>query len=322
MKVKSVYVKDIRPGEKVNAPFLVAEKNLAFSQKGAPYLNLRLKDKTGQIEGKVWENAMEWDKAFKKGDVIHVHSRAVSYRDAVQLSIQEVKAADDGEIDPDDFFPAARRNAEEMFAELLVFAEQVGTPSLKSLLEAFLRDEEIARLFKKAPAAKGFHHIYAGGLLEHTLSVTRLLMVVTEHYEGVNRDLVITGGILHDIGKIYEFTYDRVVDYSDQGRLVGHIVIGVEMLDEKIRTIGDFPRQLAMELRHILLSHHGVLEYGSPKRPKTIEALIVHHIDDLDAKVAAFREFIDASPADESDWTPFHRLLDRFIYKGKKENPL
>jgi 3'-5' exoribonuclease len=321
VKVKGIYVKDIRAGEKVSAPFLVAEKNLAFSQKGAPYLTLRLRDRTGQIEGKIWENAMTWDKAFKKGDIIHILSRSVSYRDAVQLSIQEVRVADDGETDPADFFPAARRSADEMFAELLAFAEQIGTPSLKSLLAAFLQDEEIARLLKKAPAAKGFHHVYTGGLLEHTLSVTRLLTLVAEHYGGVNRDLVITGGILHDIGKIYEFSYDKIVDYSDRGRLVGHIVIGVEMLDEKIRTIENFPGQLAMELRHILLSHHGVLEYGSPKRPKTIEALMVHHIDDLDAKIGAFREFIEGSPSEESDWTPFHRLLDRFIYKGKKEGP-
>lgn len=319
MKVKSIYIKDIRPGEKINSPFLVAEKNLAFSQKGAPYLTLRLKDRTGQIEGKIWENAMEWDKVFKKGDIIHIHSRAVSYRDAIQLSIQEVKIADDGEIDPGDFFPAARRSAEEMFAELLAFVEKIGTPPLKALLEAFFHDEEIARLFKKAPAAKGLHHVYAGGLLEHTLSMTRLLQVVTEHYGGVNKDLVIAGGILHDIGKIYEFSYDRIVEYSDRGRLIGHVVIGVEMLDEKIRTLENFPGQLAMELRHILLSHHGVLEYGSPKRPKTIEAMLVHHIDDLDAKASAFREFIDASPTDESDWTPFHRLFERFIYKGRKE---
>ena len=169
---------------------------------------------------------------------------------------------------------------------------------------------------KEAPAAKGFHHVYIGGLLEHTLSVTRLLDLVCNHYHGINRDLVITGGILHDIGKIHEFSYGRIIDYTDEGRLIGHIVMGAEMVDNRIASLKGFPAGLAMELRHLLLSHHGELEFGSPKRPKTVEALIVHYIDDLDAKVNAFQEFIDVSPDDESTWTPFHRLLDRVIYKG------
>jgi 3'-5' exoribonuclease len=185
------------------------------------------------------------------------------------------------------------------------------------LLHAFFHDEKIAALFKKAPAAKGFHHVYIGGLLEHTLSVIRLLDQLAHYYEGINRDLLITGGLLHDIGKIYEYSYDSIFDYSDQGRLIGHIVIGIEMLDTKIASLEDFPEHLAMELRHLVLSHHGTHEFGSPKRPKTLEALIVHHIDDLDAKVNAFQEFIeDSSDNDDSRWTPFHKLLERFIYKG------
>jgi 3'-5' exoribonuclease len=158
--------------------------------------------------------------------------------------------------------------------------------------------------------------VYIGGLLEHTLSVIRLLDKIIQHYKGVDRDLVITGGILHDIGKIYEYTYDSIFDYSDQGRLIGHIVIGIEMLDAKIAAIEEFPKQLAMELRHVILSHHGTYEFGSPKRPKTLEALIVHHIDDLDAKINAFQEYIEGSGDDDSNWTPFHRLFERFIYKG------
>jgi 3'-5' exoribonuclease len=184
------------------------------------------------------------------------------------------------------------------------------------LLHLFFNDEKIAALFKKAPAAKGFHHVYIGGLLEHTLSVIRLLDQMTNHYQGINRDILITGGILHDIGKIYEYSYDSIFDYSDQGRLIGHIVIGIEMLDAKIAALGDFPERLAMELRHLILSHHGTQEFGSPKRPKTLEALIVHFIDDLDAKVNAFQEFIEESRDDDSAWTPFHKLFERFIYKG------
>jgi len=316
LKIKSIYIKDIRSGDKVLDSFLVAEKNLAFSQKGSPYLNLRLKDRTGEVEGKIWENADEWDKKFKKGDVIQVQSRAVSFKNTLQLSIHDVEKLDEADINPADFFPSAGRDIEEMFTELMSYVGEMETPYLKSLLESFFRDEAIATLFKKASAAKTFHHVYIGGLLEHTLSVIRLLEQVADHYNGIDRDMLITGGLLHDIGKIYEFSYDRIIDYSDEGRLVGHIVIGVEMLDKKIATINDFPDLAAMELRHLLLSHHGTQEFGSPKRPKTLEALIVHHIDDLDAKVNAFQTYIDESPDDDSKWTPFHRLFERFIYKG------
>ena len=316
VKIKYIYIKDIRPGDKILDSFLVAEKNLAFSQKGSPYLNLRLKDRTGEVEGKIWENADEWDKQFKKGDVIQVQSRAVSFKNTLQLSIHDVEKLDESDINPADFFPSARRDIEEMFTKLMSYVEEMETPYLKSLLESFFKDEAIATLFKKAPAAKTFHHVYIGGLLEHTLSVVRLLEQVADHYNGIDRDMLITGGLLHDIGKIYEFSYDRIIDYSDEGRLVGHIVIGVEMLDKKIATINDFPDLAAMELRHLLLSHHGTQEFGSPKRPKTMEALIVHYIDDLDAKVNAFQGYIDESPDDDSKWTPFHRLFERFIYKG------
>ena len=320
MKKKNLYISGMKSGEKVSTSFLVSEKNLAYSQKGAPYLNLRLKDKTGELDGKVWEDATELDGYFKKGDIVHIVGRILSYKNNLQVSVLEVKKLDDEEIDPADYFPTASRDAGDMFAELLVIVEQIQTPCLKDLLLAFFRDEQIVKLFKKAPAAKGFHHVYLGGLLEHTLSVIRLLDLAARHYEGVNRDLLLTGGILHDIGKIYEFQYDRLIDYSDAGRLVGHIVMGVEMLDARIAKIEGFPENLAMELRHLILSHHGTLEYGSPKRPKTLEAMIVHYIDDLDAKVNAFQTFTSGIPDSESNWTPFHRLFERYIYKGSSSS--
>ncbi len=316
MKKKNIYVRDIKPGEKIGDYFLVTEKNLAFSQKGSPYISVRLKDKTGELDGKIWDNARELDKVFKRGDIVHIESRAVNYKNSVQLSLTSVRTASEEEIDRTDFVPKAKRDTGEMWEELVAFVATVENPDLKALLNAFFQDEAIAAGLKKAPAAKGFHHVYIGGLLEHTLSVTRLLNLVCNHYHGLDRDLLLTGGILHDIGKIYEFSYETIVDYTDTGRLIGHIVMGVEMMDSRIAGIRDFPAPLAMKLRHIILSHHGDLEYGSPKRPKTMEALLIHQIDDLDAKVNAFREFIDASGTEGSDWTPFHKLLDRFIYKG------
>ena len=319
MEKKSIFVRDIKSGDKVGDYFLVAEKNLAFSQKGAPYLNVRLKDKTGELDGKVWDNAREWDKVFKKGDIVRLEARSANYKNAIQLSITDLKKAADEDITLSDYLPAARKDGEEMLADLMGIVESMGNPHLKALLYAFFHDEEIAALFKKAPAAKGFHHVYLGGLLEHTLSVTRLLDLACAHYNGIDRDLLLAGGILHDVGKIYEFSYGRIIEYSDEGRLLGHIVMGVEMMDRRIAALEDFPAHLAMKLRHIVLSHHGDLEYGSPKRPKTVEALVVHFMDDLDAKVNAFQEYIAAAPDEESNWTPYHRLFERFIYKNKHE---
>jgi 3'-5' exoribonuclease len=313
---KSIYIKDIKPGERVSDTFLVSEKNMAVSQKGNSYLSLRLRDKTGDVDGRVWDNVDEMNRIFQKGDVIRIHSRAVSFRNVIQLSISDIHTLEETEIDPADYSPVSKSDTSEMYEALLGFIETVENPYLKNLLTSMFSDEETAEAFQTAPAAKGFHHSYIGGLLEHTLSVTRLIDHVARHYGEADRDLLITGGILHDIGKIVEFSYRKMIDYTDQGRLIGHIILGLEMVDRKIDEIEGFPENLALELRHILLSHHGVLEYGSPKRPKTVEALIVNYMDDLDAKVNAFREYIEGSD-DDSNWTPFHRLLERFIYKGR-----
>lgn len=315
MSIKQVHVKDIRAGDRVEDLFLVTEKNMAISQKGNPYLNLKLRDETGEVDGRVWDRAAEMNDTFRAGDIIHIQSQAVSFRNVVQLSISKISVVDDPSVTPADYLPSSASDISEMFEGLTEIIGTVRNPHLRALLDRIFGDEETANAFRKAPAAKSFHHAYIGGLLEHTLSVTRLLDMVTRHYRQVNRDLVITGGILHDIGKIYELSFDGTMDYTDEGRLVGHIVLTVELVNEKIAAIEGFPKQLALELRHTLLSHHGTLEFGSPKRPKTVEALIVNAIDDLDAKTKAFEESI-RGPS-ESNWTPYHRLLDRFIYRGQ-----
>jgi 3'-5' exoribonuclease len=321
LKTKEIYLKDIRQGDKIVSSFLVTEKNMAFSQKGFPYLTVRLKDKTGEIESKVWDNAAEFDRQFKKGDIIFIEGRAASYKNSVQISITDIKKIPWAEADPADYLPAVKADVNLMFNEMMEFIEKVNDKYLKALLNAFFQEEETASLFKRAPAAKGFHHIYLGGLLEHTLSVVHLLDKVADHYPNLNKDMLIAGGILHDIGKIYEFSYNNIIDYSDEGRLIGHIVMGVEMINKEIAAIDDFPPQLALELRHIILSHHGEFEFGSPKRPKTLEALVVHYIDDLDAKFNAFQTFIADSASADSDWTVYNRFLERFLYKKKIIEP-
>lgn len=317
MKTKEIYLKDIKQGDKVASTFLAAEKNMAFSIKGAPYLNVRLKDKTGELDGKVWDNAMELDQQFKKGDIIYIEGKAANYKNAIQISIVKVQKSAPEDIDPTDYLPAAKADIDVMFNELLVFIENIEDRPLKELLQSFFHDAPTAELFKRAPAAKGFHHMYLGGLLEHTLSVVRLLEKAAAHYPALKKDILIAGGILHDIGKIYEFSYDSIIDYSDEGRLIGHIVLGVQMTDKKIADIADFPPPTAMELRHIILSHHGEFEFGSPKRPKTLEALVVHYIDDLDAKFNAFQTFMTDAGGGDSGWTTYNRFLERFLFKGK-----
>jgi len=315
MTEERVSVSTIKPGMKIQGTYLVAEKNLAYSQKGNPYLNLRLRDKTGDIEARVWDNAIAIGDRFEKGDVINVTARVVLFREMTQLSIMDVTPVEESSIDPADYSPTTRHDIDDMFTRLTGYIEGMTDVSLKQLLTLIFTDEKIRDDFKKAPAAKGFHHSYIGGLLEHTLSVVTLLDAITAHYPEVNRDLVIAGGILHDIGKIEELSFRKMIDYTDEGRLIGHIVLGLELLDRHLAKIDDFPEKTAMELRHILLSHHGILEYGSPKRPKSREALIVNYVDDLDAKVNAFQGFMESAD-DDATWTPFHRLLERFIYKG------
>jgi 3'-5' exoribonuclease len=312
---KNIFVNQIKAGDQITECFLVTEKNMTFSQKGAPYLSLRLKDKTGEIEGRVWDRVADLEQLFKKGDFIRIQSRAASFKNALQLSIVNLRKIEDKDIDPADFTIASKSDIQEMFLELLIIIDEVKNSFLKELLQSFFNDQDTAERFKKAPAAKGFHHVCRGGLLEHTLSVARLLSVAADHYKDVDRDLLIAGGILHDIGKIDELSYDKIIEYSDEGRLIGHIVMGLEMIDKKTALIADFPKPLAMKLRHIILSHHGEMEFGSPKRPKTIEALIIHHIDDLDAKVNAFQSHMENNEDKDSDWTPFHKLLERYLYK-------
>jgi 3'-5' exoribonuclease len=318
LKTKDLYLQDIRPGDKIASSFLVTEKNMAFSQKGSAYLNVRLKDKTGEIDAKVWDNAVALDRVFKKGDIISIEGRAQSYRNAVQISILTAKTCGREDVDPSDYLPASKLDTAAMFEDLRAYVGTMSSEPLKKLLDAFLNDEKTADLFRRAPAAKGFHHIYLGGLLEHTLSVVRLLDRAAEHYPQLNRDLLIAGGILHDIGKIYEFSYDGIIEYSDEGRMIGHLVMGVEMINQKMAAIDDFPARLALELRHIILSHHGEFEFGSPKRPKTREALVIHFMDDLDAKLNGFESFIEGDAANPgSEWTAYNRFFERYLYKGK-----
>ena len=316
--MKTQFVNTLRTGDPVDAVFVLAQKSLASKKDGSPYLNIVVSDKTGSLKGVVWDNAQAMAEAAASGELVRIEGAVNEYRGALQLVVRRMEPVSAAEASPADFLPSTSRNIDAMFESLLKIARRLETPCLKALLEAFWQDPVFIKGFKSAPAAKKMHHAYVGGLLEHTLSMALLADKVAGHYEGVDRELLIVGALLHDIGKIREFDYDLNIDYSDEGRLLNHIVLGVEMLEEKLRQIPDFPPTRALLLKHLIVSHHGTREFGSPEPPKTIEAVLLNFIDDMDAKVNGIRTYITADD-DGASWTPYHRVLERHFYRGGPE---
>ncbi|MDY7030687.1 MAG: HD domain-containing protein [Thermodesulfobacteriota bacterium] len=310
-----IFIEDIRENDRLEAIFLVKEKHMAVSKNGKPYLNLKLGDRTGEMSARVWDNAEYFSSLFEKDDFIKVKSRTSRYQNDLQLVLFDLEKCSVDQVFIDEFLPKTDKNIERMFRDLVEICNGVKNSYLRELLHLFFEDEEFTRQFKIAPAAKGLHHVYIGGLLEHSFCVAKLILDVVKHYNKINADLLLTGGILHDIGKIHELSYERSFDYTDEGRLLGHITIGVEMIEDKIVEIADFPSELAMLLKHLILSHHGHYEFGSPKRPKTIEALILYYLDDMDAKIRGFQQFIEKEKHKSSKWTSYHKLFERYIYK-------
>nr|WP_279342559.1 HD domain-containing protein [Geotalea sp. SG265] len=314
------FVSEIKDRDQVDSVFLVKEKITAMAKNGKPYLTLRLMDKTGEVDAKIWDNVDQISALFDKDDFLSVRSKASVYLGKMQLIISELQKVPEESVILADFLPETERNIKEMESELFALVDSIADGNLKRLLEAFFRDDELFSLYRVAPAAKGMHHVFLGGLLEHSLAVAKLVDVVVPLYGGLNRDLLIAGALLHDVGKVREMTYMRAFDYTDEGKLIGHITIGVEMLQEKIAVIAGFPPEKAMLLKHMLLSHHGQYEFGSPKRPKTIEATILNYLDDLDSKINGIRTHIRKEAASDSRWTAYHRLYDRYFYKDNGQD--
>jgi 3'-5' exoribonuclease len=299
----------------VDAVFLVKEKILAMAKNGKPYLTLKLMDKTGELDAKVWDNADEVGALFDKNDFLAVRAKASVYLGKMQLILSELKRVPEEQVHLADFLPETDRDISLMEQELHALVASLRDPDLQRLLNSFFCDCELIAQFRLAPAAKGMHHVYLGGLLEHSLAVAKLVDAMAPLYEGLNRDLLIAGALLHDVGKVREMTYLRSFDYTDEGKLIGHITIGAEMLQERISSLPGFPVELGMLLKHMILSHHGQYEYGSPKRPKTMEATILNYLDDLDSKINGIRTHIRKEPDNPSRWTSYHRLYDRYFFK-------
>jgi 3'-5' exoribonuclease len=313
--MKNQYISDLKAGQRLDDLFLLTSKRLAHKKDGNPYLTLRLGDRSGSLAGVVWDQVEQISAAAEVGDVVHAQGQLGEFRENLQVVVRHLAAKPAGSCDPADFLPATSRNREAMFERLTQLTAGMGNPHLLALMERFWADDAFVAAFKTAPAAKRMHHAYIGGLLEHTLSMALLCDRIGGHYAGIDMDLLLCGAILHDIGKTRELTYALGFDYSDEGRLLNHIVIGLEMVDAKIRQIADFPKVLADLLKHLIVSHHGSRELGSPEPPKTIEALLLNHIDEIDSKVNAIRDFMQQD-AGEAHWTAYHRLLERHFYKG------
>ena len=315
--MKNQFISEIKVGDFVDDIFVLSEKILAQKRDGNNFLNVTLSDKTGTIKGVVWDNVDQISAGVASGDFVHIKGNVNEYRGAFQLVIKKMEACSVEVVDPSDFLPTTRRDIGSMFERLLKLTASIETAYLKKLIETFWNDKEFVSKFKTAPAAKKMHHAYIGGLLEHTLSMASLADKIAGHYSGVNRDLLLAGAVLHDIGKIKEYEYEFSIDYSDEGRLLSHIVMGIEMIDEKLPEIEDFPKDQMFLLKHMIVSHHGTREFGSPEPPKTIEAVILNYLDEIDSKVKGIRDFISTEDPNET-WTSFHRVLGRHFYKGKQ----
>jgi 3'-5' exoribonuclease len=309
-----IYIDEIKENDAVDSLFLVKEKSSAVTKTGNVYLRLKLADRSGEIEGRIWTSVENFAESFEKDGFVHVTGKAVSFQERLQLNIISIESVREEEMLFSDFFPMTEKDIDEMFQSLREISQQIKNPHLTQLLQLFWEDESFVKLFKMAPASKWLHHNYLGGLLEHTLSVVQLALKNAGHYPGLDMDLLLTTSIFHDLGKVDELSYHRSFDYSDEGRLLGHIVLGIERVEDKIRQLPDFPKDLSTLLKHFLLSHHGQYIWGSPKKPMTLEAVMLHFLDDMDAKINGIQQFIKKEVPEGSRWSAYHRMFEQYFY--------
>src|SRR4030088_1535746 len=318
--MKNFYICDCVRNENkiVTASFVVVSKQIKPKKSGEPYLALTLGDRSGHLEAKMWDNVEEVLDAFEQDDFLKIKGLVNKYKNRFQLTIHKLRKLGESEIEFDDYLPKTTKNIDELWLTLSNFVASFQNPHLKSLLLAFMADPEIAAAYRNAPAAKTLHHAYIGGLLDHVVSLFRSCDLMCQNYPQVNRDLLLTGAFLHDIGKIHELTYNRSFSYTTRGQLLGHMIIELEMLQAKLARFPDFPQELKILIEHLIISHHGEYEFGSPKLPMFPEALMLHYLDNLDSKMESMRAHFEREAASEGPWTGYNSSLSRPLLNSAK----
>jgi 3'-5' exoribonuclease len=318
--MKDFYIGDCARHENkvITSTFVVVAKQIKPKKTGEPYLALTLGDRTGQVEAKMWDNVEEVLEAFEQDDFLKVKGLINKYKNRFQLTIHKLRKLGESEIDFADYLPKTTKDIDQLWQTLGNFVATIQNPHLKSLVQAFMADPEIAAAYRNAPAAKTLHHAYIGGLLDHVVSLFRSCDLMSRNYPQVNRDLLFTGAFLHDIGKIHELTYNRSFTYTNRGQLLGHMIIELEMLQAKLAFLPGFPDALKTLVEHLIISHHGEYEFGSPKLPMFPEALMLHYLDDLDSKMEAMRAHFEREAGLDGPWTSYNASLGRPLLNTEK----
>lgn len=311
---KSLFIKDLKPKEIVRTSFLVKSKEVFYSKNGKAYLSIRLSDATGDLEGRVWENAEQLSATFHEGAIVAVGGKLNVFQNRNQLVIDHLIPLSSEEAKVEDYLPKGTQDSEVLYGKLIGYFDSLSNPWIKELGLKLLKDPEISARYKVCPAAKTIHHAFIGGLLTHSIQLCDLIEAVLPLYPEIDRSLMIFGAAFHDFGKIFELNYQGKFGYTDEGRLVGHIAIGVVLIDRKIQEILQFPKELEYQLKHLILSHHGKLEHGSPKRPHTIEAELLHQLDHMDSRINSIQTFMKAEN-NNSRWSGYHKTYDQYYFK-------
>jgi len=312
---KGGFVTELHDGDSVRSVFIISDRRVLMARNGKPYAKVLLTDKTGDLPGIMWDDAKAQMEGIDPGDIVGVRGTVESYEKRTQMKIDKIVKLNEDDVDMSALVPTTKCDIPSMVESLDNIITSIKNPYLNDLIHKIFSREGIREAYMKAPAAKGIHHNYIGGLLEHTLSVLKSIEALYPVYAhlGINKDLLLTGALLHDIGKIYEYSYNKVIDMTPEGRLIGHIYLSAHMADKEIDGIEGFPKELKLQLLHLILGHHGQLEFGSPKLPMTKEAMLLHMLDDLDAKLIGFSSIMEATPEDEA-FTSYSNVYSRYLY--------
>src|SRR5579862_4163411 len=312
--MKTAYVSNLTPDTTITSFFLVCEKEMRSTREGKPFLRLELSDRSGTIEARLWDNVEGLAPLFDRDDVIKIQARVENYKNRVQLVVERIRRAEPAEVEWSDYFPHTAEDIEQLYARLREHVATIKNPWLSRLASGVIEDPAISPRLKRAPAAKMMHHAFVGGLLEHIVSLCDLCRLAAQHYAELDLDLLLAGAILHDIGKLDELCYERAIHYTNEGQLLGHIILGLEQVTERMNGIEGFPPDYKTLVKHLLISHHGEYEFGSPKLPMFREALVLHYLDNLDSKMGAARAVLAAEGGD-SGWTAFSAALNRRLLR-------